>query len=208
MHGFLSLAPVLALLLGQTETTETPDGAAEAPAAPQVEATAPIEAPAEPALHVVPAASPGTSATVPTTPAPAPARPAEPARAAEPERAQVARAVLAFLDALLGGDAAAVAAASSERFSFDGDVRVGRDEIRRFWRALLADRELSQRGALLDVELLPAADAVARLGPPPTRLAPLVGQKGSWVAIANVSRRPVVLFVAREGGRWAVVGIE
>lgn len=208
MHGFLSLAPVLALLLGQTETTETPDGAAEAPAAPQVEAAAPIEAPAEPALHVVPAASPGTSATVPTTPAPAPARPAEPARAAEPERAQVARAVLAFLDALLGGDAAAVAAASSERFSFDGDVRVGRDEIRRFWRALLADRELSQRGALLDVELLPAADAVARLGPPPARLAPLVGQKGSWVAIANVSRRPVVLFVAREGGRWAVVGIE
>lgn len=209
MHGFLSLAPVLALLLGQTETTETPDGAAEAPPAPQVEsAAAPIEAPAEPALHVVPAASPGTSATVPTTPAPAPARPAEPARAAEPERAQVARAVLAFLDALLGGDAAAVAAASSERFSFDGDVRVGRDEIRRFWRALLADRELSQRGALLDVELLPAADAVARLGPPPTRLAPLVGQKGSWVAIANVSRRPVVLFVAREGGRWAVVGIE
>lgn len=217
MHGFLSLAPVLALLLGQAETTETPDGAAEAPPAPQVEsAAAPIEAPAEPALHVVPAASPGTSATVPTPAAPTPAaptpavraRPAEPARAAEPERAQVARAALAFLDALLAGDAAAVAAASSERFSFDGDVRVGRDEIRRVWRALLADRDPAQRGALLDLEILPAADAVARLGPPPPKLAPLVGQRGTWVAIANVSRRPVVLLVAREGGRWAVVGIE
>jgi ketosteroid isomerase-like protein len=115
---------------------------------------------------------------------------------------------LVFLDALAAGDPARLAAASAERFSFDGDVRTGKEEVRRTWRELLAARDPGQRATLLDLEILPAADAVARLGPPPARLAPLAAAKGTWVAIANVSQRPVVLFLAREGSRWAVAGME
>jgi hypothetical protein len=54
--------------------------------------------------------------------------------------------------------------------------------------------------------VLPAADAVARLGKPPARIAPLA-RPGAWVALADVGGRPVVLFVAREGGRMAVLGM-
>jgi hypothetical protein len=118
----------------------------------------------------------------------------------------VARAALAFLDPLLAGDAAAVARAAAERFSFDGDVRAGREELRQAFRELLERRD-GARPVLLDLELVPAADAATRLGPPPPRLAPLAGVRGSWIAIANVSRRPVVLFLGREGARWVVVGM-
>ncbi|HYD39751.1 MAG TPA: hypothetical protein VEB43_02895 [Anaeromyxobacter sp.] len=199
MHGFLHLAPMVALLLSQGEPADAPaEPAAAAPAAQE-----PAVAPDEPSAEAAPAGPARPAAPAPVAvEAPAPARPAE------AERVQVARAALAFLDALLAGDAAAVTAACSERFSFDGDVRAGRDEIRRVWRALLSERDPGQRGALLDLELLPAADAVARLGPPPPRLAPLAAARGTWVAVANVSRRPVVLFLAREGARWSVAGIE
>jgi ketosteroid isomerase-like protein len=205
MHGFLNLAPLAALLLGQVPPASPPSepasagspGSASAPAAAPEPAPTPDEAPSEPA--------PGAPAKAPAA---APAQAEPPARPAESERVAVARAALAFLDALLAHDAAAVASASSDRFSFDGEVRTGRDEVRRTWRALLAERDPAQRGTLLDLEVLPAADAVARLGPPPPKLAPLASARGTWVAIANVSRRPVVLFLAREGGRWAVVGIE
>ena len=119
----------------------------------------------------------------------------------------MARAALAFLDPLLAGDAAALTRASSERFSFDGEVRAGREEVRRGFRELLDRRDGLPRPVLLDLEVLPAADAVARLGPPPPRLAALAAAKGSWIAIASVSRRPVVLFLGREGSRWVVVGV-
>ena len=140
--------------------------------------------------------------------APSSEEPAPPARPSEPERKQVARAALAFLDALLASDPAALAAASAERFSFDGDVRAGKDEIRRTWRELLSGRDATPPAVLLDLEILPTSEALSRLGAPPQRLAPLVAPKQNWVAIANVSRRPVVLVLAREMGRWAVVGME
>jgi hypothetical protein len=157
---------------------------------------------------VAPAApSPGAPTLAPSAGSSGPSGTA-PARPGEPEKAQVARAALAFLDALLAGDAARLAAAASERFSFDGEVRTGREQVQRAWRELLAGRAPADRGALLDLELLPAVEAVARLGPPPARLAPLATARGSWVAIANVSRRPVVLFLAHEGSHWAVAGME
>jgi hypothetical protein len=195
MHVFLSLAQALALALGQGEAVE-PEPAAPAAQEPAAPAADPPPAEPRPARSATPPAGSGEK------PPPPPVHPGE------PERAQAARAALAFVDALLSGDAAALAAASSERFSFDGEVRAGKDEIKRAWRAALADRDPSQRGALLDLELLPAADAVARLGAPPARLAPLAANKGGWVAIANVSRRPLVLFLAREGGRFTVTGLE
>jgi ketosteroid isomerase-like protein len=121
------------------------------------------------------------------------------------ERTQVARVALAFLDALVAGDPDALAAASADRFSFDGEVRAGRDAVRRGWREILSRRP-GPTPALLDLELLPAADAVARLGPPPVRVAPLA-VRGTWVAVANVSGRAVILFVSRDGARWAVAGL-
>jgi hypothetical protein len=120
----------------------------------------------------------------------------------------VARAALAFLDALLAGDGDALVTASAERFSFDGDLRTGRDEIRRAWLGFLSGRDASGRPVLLDLELLTFAEAIARLGPPPPRLATLAGGRGTWVALANVSRRPVVLFLVRERNRFVVSGIE
>lgn len=197
MYPFVFLAPILALLAGQAEPTDTP-GAAQAPDTQEAPRTAPAPRPDErPPRTERPQSNPGGAQE-----RPAPARPTE------PERTQVARAALAFLDALLAGDSTRLAAASAERFSFDGDLRTGKEEIRRAWRTLLAGRDAAAPPALLDLELLPAADAISRLGPPPPRLAQLASVRGSWVAIANVSGRPVVLFVAREGGRWTVTGME
>lgn len=222
MHTLMPLA--LALIVGQAEPAGgaeaaegTPAPAAPAAPAPQPAAQPPAAQPPTPtpaAQPTSPAAGAGGAAAAEER-APQAARPAAgaadgraAARPAEPERAQVARAALAFLDALVAGDAAGLAAASAERFSFDGDVRSGKEEIRRTWRALLAGRDPAPRPALLDLELLPAAEAAARLGNPPPRIAALASAKGGWIGIANVSRRPVVLILAREGARWAVVGME
>lgn len=200
MYPFVFLGPVLALLAGQAEPVE-PVPAAE-PSAAQPEPPAPPE----PREHTPTPKTPRGTGRVERSAA-APPVDAKGGRAG-PERAQVARAALAFLDALVAGDAAQLAAASSERFSFDGDVRAGKEEIRQAWRTILAGRDAAQHASLLDLELLTAPEAISRLGPPPARLAPLASARGTWVAIANVSRRPVVLFVAREGGRWAVAGME
>jgi hypothetical protein len=117
----------------------------------------------------------------------------------------VARAALAFLDALVAFDAPRLAAASGERFSFDGDVQTGAEAVRRRWREILDRRERTP-AQLLDVEILPAPEAVARLGAPPARVAALAA-RGTWVAVANVSGRPVIVFLSREGGRFRAVGL-
>jgi hypothetical protein len=136
-----------------------------------------------------------------TSTAPPSSRPSPPLREGE----DAERAARAFLAALAARDAEALAAASAERFSFDGDVQAGRDAVRRTWRTILAGREDAPApiGAL---EVLPAAAAVARLGKPPARIAPLA-RPGVLVAVADVGGRAVVLFLAREGGRMAVVGM-
>jgi hypothetical protein len=56
------------------------------------------------------------------------------------------------------------------------------------------------------LELLEAEEAATRFGKPPARLAPLV-RRGVTVAIADVGGRTVVLFLAREGSRMAVLGM-
>ncbi|MFO0581139.1 MAG: hypothetical protein U0229_02600 [Anaeromyxobacter sp.] len=85
-------------------------------------------------------------------------------------------------------------------------MRTGPDAVRRAWREALAARRPAAPDRLDDLELLTAAEATQRLGPPPGRIAP-VAQRSAWVAIANVSGRPVVLFLAREGGKMAVTGM-
>lgn len=124
---------------------------------------------------------------------------------ASSEREQLLRTALGFLDALLRGDAAALAAASSARFSFDGDLVEGRDAQATRWRELFASRG-SGGGALRDLVLLSAADAQAQLGAPPARVAGLL-RPATWVAVADVSGRPVILFLLREGDRIAVAGM-
>jgi hypothetical protein len=125
--------------------------------------------------------------------------------APEGERTQVARAALRFLDALVAGDADALAAACAERFSFDGQVETTREAVLRTWRTHL-QRRSGEPAALLDLDLRPSPDAVAHHGPPPARVAALA-RPGSWVAVANVSGRAVVLFLARSAGGWTVAGI-
>jgi hypothetical protein len=182
MSGFQALLAVLALV--QVEPGAAPPGASAGSAA--AVATTPPSA---------------------STPTPTATRPAPAVEAPSPERdrPQVAHAALQFLDALVAGDADALAAASADRFSFDGQLQSGREAVRRAWRALLAQRE-APPARLLDLDLAPAAEAIARYGQPPPRVAPLA-TRGAWVAVGNVSGRPVFVFLAREGGRWAVTGI-
>jgi len=124
-----------------------------------------------------------------------------------PEREEAERAARAFLDALVRCDAEALALASADRFSFDGDVQAGREPIRRTWRSLLAARAPSAAAPRVGgVEVLSATDATARFGNPPARVAPLA-RPGALVAVADVGGRTVVLFLAREGGRMAVLGM-
>jgi hypothetical protein len=143
--------------------------------------------------------STSTSTTTPTSKAPTPNRPL-------PEHEEAERAARSFLEALARGDASALAAAASDRFSFDGDVQSGREAIRRTWRDLFAARASAPVPAVGSLEILPAQDAAARFGKPPVRLAPLV-RSGVLVAVGDVGGRTVVLFVAREGGRMAVLGM-
>jgi hypothetical protein len=105
----------------------------------------------------------------------------------------------------VSGDPAGLAASCAERFSFDGELRSGTDAVRAGWRAALASRRGEAHGRLNDLEILTVEEALARLGPPPARLAPLAGR--GWVALANVSGRPVVLFLSRERSRMVVTGM-
>ncbi len=192
MSGFQALLALLALV--QVE----PDAAQ-----PRASAGSAATAARTPPSTATPTPTP-TPTPIPT---PAPARPAPAVEPISPERdrAQVARTALQFMDALVAGDADALAAASADRFSFDGQIQSGREAVRRAWRALLAQRE-APPAQLFDLDLAPAAEAIARYGQPPPRVAALAA-RGTWVAVGNVSGRPVFVFLAREGGRWAVNGI-
>jgi hypothetical protein len=188
MHGFAPLLAALALAQGaQPAPADAPEPAAAAPAK-----------------------EPATVAPAPARAAPASIAPPPPIRRAPPvdpaaERAEAEKVARRFLEALVARDADALAAGSAERFSFDGDTLAGRDAIRGAWRAILAGRE-GPPPPLGKLDVLPAADAVARLGKPPARVAPLA-RPGVLVALADVGGRPVVLFLAREGGRMAVLGM-
>ena len=205
MYAFLSIAALLAF--GQ------PDPAPAADVPPSREPATPAAAPAPPPMAAPPPQTPAPPPAPPPASAPPairtptanPTAPKAQPHPTEPEKAQVARAALRFLDALVAGDADGLAAAAADRFSFDGEVQTGREAVRRTWRALLGRRE-APPAALLDLDLLPAPEAVARYGAPPARVAALPS-RGAWVGVANVSGRPVVLFLVKDGGRWSVAGM-
>jgi hypothetical protein len=116
---------------------------------------------------------------------------------------QVAGAARRFAEAFAAGRAADVAAACAPAFSFDGRVEKGAEAIRARWDEILAGGEAPL--PLLDLAVAPAAEAQARLGKPPRRLAPLL-VPGAWVAVANLGGRPLVVVLARQGGGWAATG--
>lgn len=117
----------------------------------------------------------------------------------------MATAARRFVEALLGGRASEVAALCAPTFSFDGRTEKGADAIRVRWAEALAEPG-PERATLLDLAVAPAADAQARLGRPPKRIAPLL-LPGTWVAVANVSGRAVVVVFGRQGGGWAATGL-
>jgi hypothetical protein len=196
------LALAAALALAQTPTAG--DAPAPEPGATPVE-PAPAPAPAPPpARRARPTTAPGLEATGATTSA----APRLRANTSSPlAREEADRAARDFLAALARGDADALAQAAGDRFSFDGDVQAGREAIRRTWRNLLAARAPSPVPRVGDVEISPAEIAIARHGAPPPRIAALA-RPGVLVAIADVGGRTVVLFLARENGRVAVLGMQ
>jgi hypothetical protein len=117
----------------------------------------------------------------------------------------VIQAALGFLDALARGDTSALAAAASGRFSFDGEAVDGREAQARRWREVFAARPPAGE-PVRDLAVMPAEEAIARIGPPPPRLAPQV-RPGAWVAVGDLAGRPVVLVLVRDAGRFAVAAL-
>jgi hypothetical protein len=196
MSGLAACVVVIALAQA-AESTATPTAAATSTAtvddtAVRPERSAGAEAPAR------------SRRAATSTPPPTP-RPRPPAASAEADRDQALRLARTFLEALAAGDSNALAQAGSDRFSFDGDAASGREAVRRRWREILVARS-GPAPRVNGVEVLAAQDALARYGKPPARVAALA-RPGGWVAVGDVGGRPVVLFVAREGGRLAVLGI-
>jgi hypothetical protein len=136
---------------------------------------------------------------------PRPVAPVQQAPEPVTERDQALAAALGFVDALLRGDAAALSAASAPLFSFDGELAEGRDLQTRRWREIFASRRAAGE-ALRDLIVMPGAEAAGQLGAPPPRVAPLLRPDG-WVAVADLSGRPVVLFLTRLGNRFTVAGM-
>jgi hypothetical protein len=223
MNGFAICLVGLALAQGEPGEPRKDDGAATAaPNSPPTStatptptptpnldpAAAPAPRPTRRAPAVAPAPAPiprGTAAAEGVRPTPASVAGEPPTAKAEPEREQALRAARAFLAALAASDPDVLAQVASERFSFDGEAVSGRDAVRRRWRELLAGRP-GPAPKVNAVEVLSAQDALARWGKPPARVAALA-RPGVWVALGDVGGRPVVLFLGREGGRVAVLGI-
>ena len=118
---------------------------------------------------------------------------------------QVAAAARRFLLALLARQPAELAPLCGPSFSFDGRVEKGPDRIRARWAESLTGESGGDR--LLDLAVAPAAEAQAKLGKPPRRIAPLLAP-GTWVAVADVSGRAVVVTFARQGSAWLATGIQ
>ncbi|HTP52054.1 MAG TPA: hypothetical protein VMK42_15270 [Anaeromyxobacteraceae bacterium] len=184
----------------------------ERPPPPAAEETGGAGPPAEarPArslpLPARPAGGGATAAAAPAPPGPAKAAPAPKGPGRAPERVEVAAAALRFAQALASRRATEVAGLCAQNFSFDGHTTSGAEGVRARWQEILGSREGGPE-ALLDLAVLPASEAQARLGKPPRRIAPLV-TGASWVAVANLSGRPVVIVFGRQGGGWVATGID
>jgi hypothetical protein len=112
---------------------------------------------------------------------------------------------LRFFDALLGRRATELSSICASTFSFDGRPVAGQPEIRARFGALFAQRD-GVAYALLDLAVMPSAEALARYGKPPPRVASLA-QASAWVAVANLSGRATFVFFERNGNGWLATGM-
>lgn len=200
-------SPAAPAPVGTPRTRRSPAAPAPAstppPAAPTGAGPATPPAAARPPTPLAPPAAAPVAVPGPATP---PAPPAAPKEAKpSPDRVQVAAAAARFFQALLARRPADLAALCALTFSFDGKLVSGADAIRARWADLVA----AHGGAmytLLDLEILALADAQARYGKPPKRLAALAAP-GSWVALGNLSGRPTFVFYSRQGNAWLATGI-
>jgi hypothetical protein len=117
----------------------------------------------------------------------------------------VAAAARRFAEALLARSPAELTALCAPSFSFDGHSASGAEQVRARWEEVLAARD-GVHEVLLDLAVLPAAEAQARLGKPPKRLAALLSP-GAWVAVADLSGRPLVIVFARQGSGFVATAI-
>jgi hypothetical protein len=207
-------AALIALALAQAAPA-APEGAPAEARPPAAEARPAAPPPAAEATAPAPAAEPPAAPPSPAARRPATASPTAPAAGAtgkpdkgdkgEGERREAARVALRFLGALLAGRSSEVASLCATTFSFDGRPVTGAEKVRARWGEILSRRQ-GPRPALNDLELLTSAEAAARLGKPPRRLASLAGP-GSYVALANLSGRPTLVFLGRQGGAWVATGL-
>ncbi len=117
----------------------------------------------------------------------------------------MARAAIEFFEALLGRRAGDLAALCAPTFSFDGRPVSGQVEIRARFGEIMSGRD-GIAYALQDLAVMPSAEALARYGKPPPRIAPLA-QSAAWVAVASLSGRATFVFFVRQGPRWLAAGM-
>ena len=117
----------------------------------------------------------------------------------------MARAAIQFFEALLGHRTGDLTALCAGTFSFDGRAASGRSEIGARFGEILAQRD-GIVYALQDLAVMPTAEAVARYGKPPPRIAPMA-QSSAWVAVASLSGRATFVFFARQGSSWVATGM-
>lgn len=185
----------------------TPAAGERPPAAEPARVQKPVvEPPPEPAAAPRPSEAPPAAPRKPPAPQPRlPAVASAPGPSPAPERGQVAAAAVKFFEALLARRAAELAALCAPDFSFDGTAARGAEDVRSRWSEAVASHD-GLVYVLYDLEVLPAAEAAARFGKPPRRVAGLL-QPGSWVAVANLSGRPTFVFFARQGPGWVATGL-
>lgn len=172
------------------------------PTAPQPEAAVPARPEATPSPGPAPPERKGKEASQPSpTPPPAPSRTSP----QTPDRVQVAAAARRFAEALVARRASDVALLCASPFSFDGRPDSNPESVRARWEQIFAARH-AIADVLFDLVVMTAAEAQARLGKPPKRIAGLLTPV-SWVAVADLSGRAVLIIFARQNGRFVATAI-
>ena len=108
----------------------------------------------------------------------------------------------AFAEAVLARDATALVPLFWLPANLDGERIAEPEALEARWRAILSRSDLSQL-SLVSIDVLPLATAVSRYGPPPQRLGELA--RDASVAIVRLNRAQLVLVIARQSDRWAIV---
>jgi hypothetical protein len=108
----------------------------------------------------------------------------------------------AFAEAIMARDATALVPLFWLPANLDGERFADAEALEERWRAILSRSDMSHL-SLVNIELLPLATAISRYGAPPQRLGELA--RDASVAIVELNRAQLVLVIARQSDRWAIV---